>query len=122
MVWAVSTGLLTTMLLIPRHKFPVPWFAFLFTAFPSVWLVLAMLVWTAKFPVTECPGISSFYKDASNNVFHTYSSFGRGLEITLTCDEAAFQGSGAFLLGAVLDVLGHAVRLLVDNADAHPGP
>jgi molybdopterin biosynthesis enzyme MoaB len=25
-------------------------------------------------------------------------------------------------LGAVLDVLGHAVRLLVDNADAHPGP
>jgi type VI secretion system protein ImpG len=30
-------------------------------------------------------------------------TFGRGLEITLTCDEAAFEGTGAFLLGAVLD-------------------
>jgi len=30
-------------------------------------------------------------------------AFGRGLEITLACDDAAFQGSGAFLLGAVLD-------------------
>jgi predicted dithiol-disulfide oxidoreductase (DUF899 family) len=34
----------------------------------------------AKFPVTESPGISSFYKDAEGNIFHTYSSFGRGLE------------------------------------------
>jgi type VI secretion system protein ImpG len=28
--------------------------------------------------------------------------FGRGLEVTLTLDETAFEGSGAFLLGAVL--------------------
>ncbi len=34
----------------------------------------------AKFPVTECPGISSFFKDESGEVFHTYSSYGRGLE------------------------------------------
>ncbi len=34
----------------------------------------------AKFPVTEAPGISSFYKDADGNIYHTYSSFGRGLE------------------------------------------
>lgn len=34
----------------------------------------------AKFPVTECPGISSFYKNAEGSLFHTYSSFGRGLE------------------------------------------
>ena len=27
----------------------------------------------------------------------------RGLEITVTIDEKAFEGSGAFLLGAVLD-------------------
>ena len=33
-----------------------------------------------KFPVTEGPGISSFYKDSSGHVFHTYSSFGRGQE------------------------------------------
>lgn len=29
--------------------------------------------------------------------------FGRGLEIALRCDESAFEGSGAFLLGAVLE-------------------
>jgi type VI secretion system protein ImpG len=29
-------------------------------------------------------------------------SFGRGLEITLTCDESAFEGTGAFLLGSVM--------------------
>ena len=34
----------------------------------------------AKFPVTECPGISSFCKDNDGALFHTYSSFGRGLE------------------------------------------
>jgi type VI secretion system protein ImpG len=28
---------------------------------------------------------------------------GRGLEVNLECDEAAFQGTGAFLLGAVLE-------------------
>jgi type VI secretion system protein ImpG len=28
--------------------------------------------------------------------------FGRGLEVTVTCDETAFQGSGVFLLGSVL--------------------
>lgn len=30
-------------------------------------------------------------------------AFGRGLEVTLTCDEGAFEGTGAFLLGAVLE-------------------
>ena len=29
-------------------------------------------------------------------------TFGRGLEITLTCDEGAFEGTGAFLLGSVM--------------------
>jgi type VI secretion system protein ImpG len=31
------------------------------------------------------------------------TTFGRGMEITLVCDEAAFEGSGVFLLGAVLE-------------------
>ena len=31
------------------------------------------------------------------------TTFGRGMEVTLTCDEAAFEGSGVFLLGAVLE-------------------
>ncbi len=34
----------------------------------------------AVFPANEGPGISAFYKDDDGNVFHTYSSYGRGLE------------------------------------------
>ena len=34
----------------------------------------------AGFPVDEAPGISSFTRDQRGDVFHTYSSFGRGLE------------------------------------------
>jgi type VI secretion system protein ImpG len=30
-------------------------------------------------------------------------AFGRGIEVTLECDEAAFRGSGAFVLGSVLE-------------------
>src|SRR5262249_7076095 len=29
--------------------------------------------------------------------------FGRGLEVTVTCDEIAFEGTGLFLFGAVLE-------------------
>jgi type VI secretion system protein ImpG len=31
------------------------------------------------------------------------AAFGRGTEVTLTCDEIAFEGMGVFLLGAVLE-------------------
>jgi len=30
-------------------------------------------------------------------------TFGRGMEIRLSCDERAFEGTGAFLLGSVLE-------------------
>ena len=33
-----------------------------------------------EFPSEEAPGLSAFYKDADGNIFHTYSTFGRGLE------------------------------------------
>jgi predicted dithiol-disulfide oxidoreductase (DUF899 family) len=33
-----------------------------------------------KFPSEERPGLSVFYKNASGEVFHTYSMYGRGLE------------------------------------------
>ncbi|HYL45384.1 MAG TPA: thioredoxin family protein [Candidatus Limnocylindrales bacterium] len=36
-----------------------------------------------KFPSEEGPGASAFYKDAAGNIFHTYSTFGRGLDILL---------------------------------------
>jgi predicted dithiol-disulfide oxidoreductase (DUF899 family) len=32
-------------------------------------------------PGEEMPGVSAFFKDASGNVFHTYSSYARGLDI-----------------------------------------
>jgi len=34
----------------------------------------------AEFPSEEAPGVSVFYKDKTGNIFHTYSSFGRGTE------------------------------------------
>lgn len=34
-----------------------------------------------KFPAEERPGTSVFYKDASGDIFHTYSSYARGLDI-----------------------------------------
>jgi predicted dithiol-disulfide oxidoreductase (DUF899 family) len=34
-----------------------------------------------KFPSEERPGMSVFYKDAAGNIFHTYSSYSRGLDI-----------------------------------------
>jgi len=35
------------------------------------------------FPSEEGPGLSVFAKDANGNIFHTYSSYGRGLDILL---------------------------------------
>ena len=34
-----------------------------------------------EFPSSERPGLSVFYKDASGQVFHTYSTYARGLDI-----------------------------------------
>ncbi len=34
-----------------------------------------------EFPSEEGPGLSVFYKDASGEIFHTYSSYARGLDI-----------------------------------------
>jgi len=35
------------------------------------------------FPKEEAPGISFFYKDDAGAVFHTYSTFGRGVEVMM---------------------------------------
>ncbi len=35
------------------------------------------------FPNSEAPGISVFYKDDASEVFHTYSTFGRGVEVMM---------------------------------------
>ncbi len=36
-----------------------------------------------EFPSDEAPGLSVFYKNAEGEIFHTYSTFGRGLETLL---------------------------------------
>ena len=33
------------------------------------------------FPIVELPGISVFYRDPSGDIFHTYSTYGRGLDM-----------------------------------------
>lgn len=35
---------------------------------------------TQEFPSAEAPGLSVFYKSADGEIFHTYSTYGRGLE------------------------------------------
>lgn len=37
-----------------------------------------------EFPSAEAPGLSIFYKDAAGRIFHTYSTYGRGLDQFLT--------------------------------------
>jgi len=34
-----------------------------------------------KFPSEEAPGVTVLYKDAAGDIFHTYSTYGRGLDI-----------------------------------------
>jgi len=36
---------------------------------------------TSGFAIEEAPGISVFYRDASGDIFHTYSCFARGLDM-----------------------------------------
>ncbi|HSW15858.1 MAG TPA: thioredoxin family protein [Ramlibacter sp.] len=38
---------------------------------------------TQPFPSEEAPGISVFYRDEAGAVFHTYSSYGRGVEVMM---------------------------------------
>ena len=36
-----------------------------------------------KFPSEEAPGASVFYRDGDGHIFHTYSAYGRGLDILI---------------------------------------
>ena len=37
-----------------------------------------------EFPSEEAPGLSVFYKDPAGEIYHTYSTYGRGLETLLS--------------------------------------
>jgi predicted dithiol-disulfide oxidoreductase (DUF899 family) len=36
-----------------------------------------------EFPSAEAPGFSVFYKDAAGGIFHTYSTYGRGVDVLM---------------------------------------
>jgi predicted dithiol-disulfide oxidoreductase (DUF899 family) len=36
-----------------------------------------------SFPIEEAPGVSVFYKDDAGHIFHTYSTYGRGVEVMM---------------------------------------
>jgi predicted dithiol-disulfide oxidoreductase (DUF899 family) len=36
-----------------------------------------------EFPSAEAPGMSFFCKDAAGNVYHTYSAYGRGVDVLM---------------------------------------
>jgi predicted dithiol-disulfide oxidoreductase (DUF899 family) len=36
-----------------------------------------------SFPSEEAPGISVFYRNEAGDVFHTYSTYGRGVEVMM---------------------------------------
>jgi len=38
---------------------------------------------TGPVPIGELPGLSVFFKDEEGNIFHTYSTYARGLDIFL---------------------------------------
>ena len=38
---------------------------------------------TMSFPNTEAPGVSVFYKNDAGEIFHTYSTYGRGVEVMM---------------------------------------
>jgi predicted dithiol-disulfide oxidoreductase (DUF899 family) len=61
-----------------------------------------------KFPSEEAPGVSVFYKDGNGAIFHTYSSYARGLDILIGAynfldlapkgrDEEGLKGSMAWV-------------------------
>jgi hypothetical protein len=45
--WSISTALLVVLLIMPKEKFAVPRLAWVATAVPSLWLLLALVVHTA---------------------------------------------------------------------------
>ncbi len=49
------------------------------------WPKVKLITTTALWPHTgeELPGVSAFYKDDAGGVFHTYSTYGRGVEVMM---------------------------------------
>ena len=75
-----------------------------------------------EFPSAEAPGLSVFYKDADGDVFHTYSTYGRGPEPlmgTYTILDMVPKGRDEDQLGFSMEWVRHHDRYGTDEfADA----
>jgi predicted dithiol-disulfide oxidoreductase (DUF899 family) len=76
-----------------------------------------------EFPSEEAPGISVFYKNAGGDVFHTYSTYGRGVEPlvgTYTILDMVPKGRDEDDLGFTMEWVRHHDRYGIDEfADAN---
>jgi predicted dithiol-disulfide oxidoreductase (DUF899 family) len=75
-----------------------------------------------EFPSEEAPGLSVFYKDPAGDVFHTYSTYGRGLDSligTYTILDLVPKGRDEDQLGFSMEWVRHHDRYGTDEfADA----
>jgi predicted dithiol-disulfide oxidoreductase (DUF899 family) len=65
------------------------------------------------FPSEEAPGISVFYKDAAGTLFHTYSTYGRGVEVmmgTYNLLDLTPKGRDEYNAGYAMDWVRHHDR------------
>jgi len=78
------------------------------------------------FPSEEAPGASVFYKDEKGDLFHSYSTYGRGLDIflgTYNFLDITPKGRGEDALASPMEWLRHHDRYsegyFVDSAESH---
>jgi predicted dithiol-disulfide oxidoreductase (DUF899 family) len=70
------------------------------------------------FPQEEAPGISAFFKDATGTVFHTYSTYGRGVELMM----GAYSLMDIAPRGRDEDGLGHPMEWIRHHDRYEPKP
>jgi predicted dithiol-disulfide oxidoreductase (DUF899 family) len=70
------------------------------------------------FAVEEAPGISVFYKDDAGTVFHTYSTYGRGVELMM----GAYDFLDLTPKGRDEDMLGHTMEWVRHHDRYAPAP
>ncbi len=70
------------------------------------------------FPQEEAPGVSVFYKDDADEVFHTYSRYGRGVEVMM----GAYSLLDLTPMGRDEDHLGHTMAWVRHHDRYQPAP
>jgi predicted dithiol-disulfide oxidoreductase (DUF899 family) len=77
-----------------------------------------------NFPAEEAPGVSVFYKDDAGTIFHTYSTFGRGVEVmmgTYNMLDLTPKGRGERDVPNKMEWVRHHDRYEPPKAQACPG-